>query len=847
MSFSKYFDPSSALDSLHQISTDEEDGKDVEETAPDDSKHSESDKCDKKSADCTSETSVPVESESKEEESEDEMSTDDQDEFETLPQMDATSLSVRAGSIFDVTVFGNDKKSVDAIKPFENPDIRVLGEEHGSHIGDDGKTVYTTKFSFRIQTAGRYEVMKCAYDYLHVTVVPGPVFVPRSLWKPEEDEKLAVIGHVCAVGNSVRYIFHPCDEFGNPTTIDEDFVRSLSIRAPEGQDIKLDVECVGDSGVRLSFIPKQECFVHCTVLFDGKEWALFPSVTIVALRQSVIQSLESSWLAVPKIPCRYRSYERDGYPYVLDVRPLNITVEKKSVVVREAVFTCWWNGLAFPFASFDINQSLEIKTSKPNKSLNVHLILKQCSPIVMELDVKMNWYDALQVIASIKLSQFKQARCGSMEKRVSMLRNNLLSMIDTNSPQDMVIKRDRIIHDALRLFSAHNQKTLLRQTSITFKGEEAVDAGGPSKEFFTTLHTLLFGSDGGLWTTPDIAIRYPSPIPTKRPRISSGSTTEEVRKGSLVPFAFTPEPFCSDSVVGISFKSLYELCGVLAARAVVDYVLGRNMPQIPFPIASSVFKFILDQPVDETDLKNDDPDYWRGKVQCIKNNSMVDVGVTFTEDLFTMDNKLVGRVCIDPEDPRSYYGFCKTAKQIIDCALNTEQESREVSDETKELYLRELAKYRLQGAMREHLTWFKEGFVRVLGKENVGMFSAHEYMMMCCGSTGRIDVQDLRAHALFPFDSPVVGWLWQALDIFCESEKRKFLLFVTGRLSPPRGGFKDLRPSFTIRVTDDPVTQLPVSHTCFNVLELPAYGSSQELFAKLLIAINDGNGFFGIE
>ena len=271
------------------------------------------------------------------------------------------------------------------------------------------------------------------------------------------------------------------------------------------------------------------------------------------------------------------------------------------------------------------------------------------------------------------------------------------------------------------------------------------------------------------------------------------------------------------------------------------------MPQIPFAIASSVFKFILSQPVEVTDLKNDDPPYWRSKVQCIRNNSMDNVGVKFTEDMLTIDNQLWGTVCIDPEDPNYYGSFC-TAERIVEHAKSEKQESREVSDETKQVYLDELAKYRLQGAMREHLTWFRDGFVRVLGKENAVMFSPCEFMMMCCSScAGKIDIQDLRAHAVFPFDSPVVGWLWQALSIFCDSEKQKFLIFVTGLLSPPSGGFKDLRPSFTIRITDSPVSQLPVSHTCFNVLELPAYNSYQDLFAKLLLAINEGNGSFGIE
>ena len=165
----------------------------------------------------------------------------DTDYFDMMPQIDATSLRVCAGSNFNVTVFGKDKKRVEAIKPFENADIIVLGEQHDSHTDEGGKTVYTVKFSFRIKTVGRFEVLKCGYEYLHVTVVPGPVFVPKSSWSPEDDEKIGAIGHVCPVGGRVRYIFHPHDEFGNPTTIDKDFIDSLSI-SKETKGIQLEVE-----------------------------------------------------------------------------------------------------------------------------------------------------------------------------------------------------------------------------------------------------------------------------------------------------------------------------------------------------------------------------------------------------------------------------------------------------------------------------------------------------------------------------------------------------------------------------------------------------------------------------
>ena len=38
---------------------------------------------------------------------------------------------------------------------------------------------------------------------------------------------------------------------------------------------------------------------------------------------------------------------------------------------------------------------------------------------------------------------------------------------------------------------------------------------------------------------------------------------------------------------------------------------------------------------------------------------------------------------------------------------------------------------------------------------------------------------------------------------------------------------------------------LPTAHTCFNQLDLPNYSTAEELSAKLLIAIREGNEGFG--
>ncbi|KAK2176480.1 hypothetical protein NP493_662g01045 [Ridgeia piscesae] len=114
----------------------------------------------------------------------------------------------------------------------------------------------------------------------------------------------------------------------------------------------------------------------------------------------------------------------------------------------------------------------------------------------------------------------------------------------------------------------------------------------------------------------------------------------------------------------------------------------------------------------------------------------------------------------------------------------------------------------------------------------------------------------------------VISWLWDILKRdFTQEEKGAFLKFVTSCSKSPLLGFAHLEPPFSIRcveVSDDqdtgdtvgsvlkgffnihktaPVSRLPTSSTCFNLLKLPNYQRKSTLREKLRYAINSNTGF----
>ena len=71
--------------------------------------------------------------------------------------------------------------------------------------------------------------------------------------------------------------------------------------------------------------------------------------------------------------------------------------------------------------------------------------------------------------------------------------------------------------------------------------------------------------------------------------------------------------------------------------------------------------------------------------------------------------------------------------------------------------------------------------------------------------------------------------------------KRRLLDFATGSDRAPVGGLGAL--ALTLQRAGPDSERLPTSHTCFNTLLLPDYGSREKLRERLLTAIDNARGF----
>jgi len=163
----------------------------------------------------------------------------------------------------------------------------------------------------------------------------------------------------------------------------------------------------------------------------------------------------------------------------------------------------------------------------------------------------------------------------------------------------------------------------------------------------------------------------------------------------------------------------------------------------------------------------------------------------------------------------------------------------------------------LVDGVRAQFQAFSKGFSQVLPIENIHVFFAPEMETLICGSAPgcnedwSIDslLDAIKADHGYTTDSQAVRFLMRIMSEFTPSEKRNFLLFLTGSTRLPIAGFKGLNPRFTIvkKQHDPPLSPndyLPSVMSCTNYLKLPDYTTMAIMKQKLLYAIEEGQASF---
>ncbi|KAI9804681.1 MAG: hypothetical protein M1833_006756 [Piccolia ochrophora] len=357
-------------------------------------------------------------------------------------------------------------------------------------------------------------------------------------------------------------------------------------------------------------------------------------------------------------------------------------------------------------------------------------------------------------------------------------------------PLQLAVRRDQVFLDSFtNLYFKSGDEMKYGKLSIRFNGEEGVDAGGVTREWFQVLSRQMFNPDYALFT-PVAADRT-----TFHPNRLSGVNQEH-----FLFFKFIGR------IIG---KALYE-------GRVLDCHFSR-----------AVYKRILGKPVSVKDMETLDLDYYKSLVWMLEN----DITDIITET-FAVETEAFGET------------------QVID--LKENGRNIPVTEENKHEYARLVVEYRLTGSVQEQLEHFLRGFHDIVPADLIAVFNEQELELLISGLPD-IDIDDWKTNTElhnYSASSSQIQWFWRAVRSFDKEERAKLLQFVTGTSKVPLNGFKELEgmngfSRFNIHRDYGSKDRLPSSHTCFNQLDLPEYESYEALRQAVYTAMTAGSEYFG--
>lgn len=368
-----------------------------------------------------------------------------------------------------------------------------------------------------------------------------------------------------------------------------------------------------------------------------------------------------------------------------------------------------------------------------------------------------------------------------LAKRVSGMRHGRIRLN---------VRRGHIFEDSYRQLQGYTSAELSSRIDINFEGEEGVDAGGVSRDWYFNLSRAMMNPNYALFRQSNI-----------------GSET------------YQPNPH---SEVNPDHLQYFKFCGRLVAKAILD---GQYLD---CHFTRSFYKQILDVPVSWRDLQAVDEPLYKSLLWLLEN----DISGMEGEYTFSLDVDRFGEL------------------QTID--LKPDGRHLFVTEANKQEYVHLVADMKLTQAIRRQIDSFRGGFYELVKPSDIAIFDEQELELVISGLPN-VDIDDLKANTEYSGYTPAasqIQWFWRAVRSFTREQQVKLVQFVTGTGKIPVGGFSELvgmsgPQKFQIHKDRNGPHRLPQAHTCFNQLDVPEYTSYEQLRAMLLLAITEGTEGFG--
>ncbi|XP_062269556.1 E3 ubiquitin-protein ligase NEDD4-like isoform X6 [Platichthys flesus] len=378
------------------------------------------------------------------------------------------------------------------------------------------------------------------------------------------------------------------------------------------------------------------------------------------------------------------------------------------------------------------------------------------------------------------------------KQKYDYFRKKLKKPADIPNRFEMKLHRNNIFEESYRrIMSLKRPDVLKARLWIEFESEKGLDYGGVAREWFFLLSKEMFNPYYGLFEYS-----------------ATDNYTLQINPNSGL---------CNEDHL-----SYFKFIGRVAGMAVFHGKLLDGFFIRPF------YKMMLGKQISLKDMESVDSEYYNSLKWILENDP----------------TELDLRFCIDEDN----FG------QTYQVDLKPSGSDMVVTNDNKKEYIDLVIQWRFVNRVQKQMNAFLEGFTELIIIDLIKIFDENELELLMCG-LGDVDVNDWRQHTVYKNgycpNHPVIQWFWKVV-LLMDAEKRiRLLQFVTGTSRVPMNGFAELYGSngpqlFTIEQWGTP-EKLPRAHTCFNRLDLPTYESFEDLREKLLMAVENAQGFEGVD
>ena len=367
----------------------------------------------------------------------------------------------------------------------------------------------------------------------------------------------------------------------------------------------------------------------------------------------------------------------------------------------------------------------------------------------------------------------------NFQTRLEYFKQKMSKSINLEKTTSFTVDRMNVLTSTFNKLSKLDEE-LLNDLRISFIGENGLDYGGLTNEFFTLITTEIFDPKNKLFILTE-AKNY-----SLNPKLNKG---EEEEAKALEYFHFAGK--------------------MVALTIMHDQHINAHL-------MVSLCRQILHQSIKLRDVEEYDNEIYKS-FQDILDNDVEPYELYFSIEIET-DN----------------------GSQTV--PLKNDGDMIKVTNENKFEYITLYSEYFLEKSIEKQIKAFVEGFNSLIPHEEIRLFSAIELDLLICGIQ-TIDIDDLKMNIVYesPYyeDHHIVKMFFNVISKWNNDDLSRLVYFITGSSKVPINGFVEYKnKGKPIRIAPGgDGDHLCVAHTCYNILNVPEYQNENQMNDKLLYSM----------